>query len=257
MALYDFLNRRNTYSNWMNDNIVLPDGVLGVITDSPDDELWLLMGDGVTHVKDLKIWKLYQDTVRESQPATLSQLTLKSDGVHDPLTVQDTNGNMQVDIGPDGSLVALLVNYLHGQDNNGEMDGFGLVTGDESHGLALQNTIRVQPIGDAGGVIYWNDGNVEITGPMMVDGDTTINGDTTIYGETTGAGRYVAYTPSSIAISSGATSERPEYDDPDVCVLQGYPYFDTDLGKPIWVKSVDTSATPPTVTWVDSTGAVV
>lgn len=62
-VLTDFLNRRDTYANWQNNNIVLPDGAMGVITDSPRDELWLLMGDGTTHVKDLKIWKLYQADV--------------------------------------------------------------------------------------------------------------------------------------------------------------------------------------------------
>ncbi|AYF37905.1 hypothetical protein [Ethanoligenens harbinense] len=122
-ALYDLLNRRDTWANWQNNNIILPDGVLGVITDSPADELWLLMGDGTTHVKDLKIWKLYQvdmsslaqsvitlqqtvaalqQVVSTDGTATLSQLTLKSDGVHDPLTVEGVDGVSVGSIDKDG-----------------------------------------------------------------------------------------------------------------------------------------------------------
>ncbi|MFT8889481.1 MAG: hypothetical protein ABF904_11770 [Ethanoligenens sp.] len=101
-ALYDFLNRRDTWANWQNNNVVLPEGVLGVITDSPADELWLLMGDGQTHVKDLKTWKLYQDTVRSSKPATLSQLTIKSDGTNAPFTILDTNLKVLYVVNPNG-----------------------------------------------------------------------------------------------------------------------------------------------------------
>ena len=43
---------------------------------------------------------------------------------------------------------------------------------------------------------------------------------------------------------SGTTAKRPT-----VKLYQGWPYFDTTLGKPIWLKS-----TRPTV-WVDATGS--
>lgn len=48
------------------------------------------------------------------------------------------------------------------------------------------------------------------------------------------------------AYGSGPTSERP-----DAYLWIGRRFFDTTLGKPVWVKSVK-----PTV-WVDATGTVM
>lgn len=50
--------------------------------------------------------------------------------------------------------------------------------------------------------------------------------------------------------SSGTTTNRP-VDMSQIPLYIGQPYFDTTLGKPIWVKSKN-----PTV-WVDATGAAV
>lgn len=44
----------------------------------------------------------------------------------------------------------------------------------------------------------------------------------------------------------GPTAQRPTK-----LVEPGLPYFDTDLGKPVWVKSVKP------IVWVDATGATV
>jgi hypothetical protein len=50
----------------------------------------------------------------------------------------------------------------------------------------------------------------------------------------------------SSVYQSGSTANRPTS-----LLWVGRPYFDTDLGKPVWVK-----AAKPAV-WVDATGAVV
>lgn len=50
--------------------------------------------------------------------------------------------------------------------------------------------------------------------------------------------------------SSGATANRPLGSTARPLYV-GQPYFDTSLGKPIWVKSMN-----PTV-WVDATGASI
>jgi hypothetical protein len=51
--------------------------------------------------------------------------------------------------------------------------------------------------------------------------------------------------------SSGATADRPTK-----LVWVGRPYFDTTLGKPVWVKTY-TPGAPSPVTWVDATGTTV
>ncbi|MFT9056889.1 MAG: hypothetical protein ABF449_09765 [Ethanoligenens sp.] len=104
-ALYEFLNRRDTYANWQNNNVVLPEGVLGVITDSPEDELWLLMGDGQTHVKDLKVWVVSQ------KYAPFSQLTLHMDGRNPPFKIAGQDeGAYYVLVAPNGDVT---FNYSH------------------------------------------------------------------------------------------------------------------------------------------------
>lgn len=50
--------------------------------------------------------------------------------------------------------------------------------------------------------------------------------------------------------SNGTTANRP-VENSQISLYIGQPYFDTTLGKPIWVKSKN-----PTV-WVDATGAAV
>jgi len=50
----------------------------------------------------------------------------------------------------------------------------------------------------------------------------------------------------------GPTSARPI-----ISAYIGQCYFDTNLGKPIYVKEVDGSTSPITVTWVDATGQTV
>lgn len=59
------------------------------------------------------------------------------------------------------------------------------------------------------------------------------------------------------APTKGATANRPKYIDETGGYLHdfdiGYRYFDTDLNKPIWVKSLN----PLGVVWVDATGATV
>lgn len=49
---------------------------------------------------------------------------------------------------------------------------------------------------------------------------------------------------------SGTTSQRPTWNSG---IKIGFYYFDTDLGKPVWVKSINGNI----VTWVDATGATV
>ena len=51
----------------------------------------------------------------------------------------------------------------------------------------------------------------------------------------------------------GTTVNRPNSGD----IFIGMTYFDTTLGKPIYIKEIDTSTDPWTVTWVDATGATV
>lgn len=283
-ALYDFLNRRDSWANWQNNNIILPDGVLAVITDSPSDELWLLMGDGTTHVRDLKVWKLYQDTVRESQPATLSQLTLsqltlKSDGVHDPLTVEGVDGVSVGSIDKDGytyigkastimaedgdQMILSNVGYLGGAQARGgvnldKVSGlFGMVD-ENGNGINVTGITMLEFDGAAnmnlpstglnvnGGPLTSN-GKFTSNGGAQIDGNTTIYGDTSVYGEV------ASVAPSSLATMRGPSSSRPAQMMDNVPVIPGYQYFDTTLGKPVWVKSNVSG----TVTWVDSTGAVV
>lgn len=61
-ALYDFLQRRDMYANWANNNPILPSGAIGIVSDSPENQLWLVVGDGKSHFKDLQIWKTFTDT---------------------------------------------------------------------------------------------------------------------------------------------------------------------------------------------------
>jgi hypothetical protein len=50
---------------------------------------------------------------------------------------------------------------------------------------------------------------------------------------------------------SGSTAKRPVNSSRNPMYI-GQQYFDTTLGKPIWVKTVT-----PAIVWVDATGAVV
>lgn len=58
----------------------------------------------------------------------------------------------------------------------------------------------------------------------------------------------IAFTVNFNIAESGTTVNRPA----DANLRVGQPYFDTTLGKPVWVKTIG----PPAI-WVDATGAVV
>ena len=56
-------------------------------------------------------------------------------------------------------------------------------------------------------------------------------------------------------VTSGTTLDRPnEFDVSDIPIPIGFCYFDTTLGKPIWLKS---SVFQGTKVWVDATGTAV
>lgn len=71
-ALYDFLQRRDTYANWMNNNPVLPNAVFGIVSDSPDGELWLVVGNGVNTFQDLTLFKIGENSVAGQALRTLT-----------------------------------------------------------------------------------------------------------------------------------------------------------------------------------------
>lgn len=52
-------------------------------------------------------------------------------------------------------------------------------------------------------------------------------------------------------LSSGSSKGRPKFDAADIPYRIGYPYFDTTLGKTIYVKSISKDGT---ATWVDASG---
>lgn len=63
-------------------------------------------------------------------------------------------------------------------------------------------------------------------------------------------GEYHVFVPDTPSPESGPSSSRPTGQ-----VDVGTYYLDTDLGKPIWVKSIDTDGSP--AEWVDANGAIV
>lgn len=55
---------------------------------------------------------------------------------------------------------------------------------------------------------------------------------------------------SATVAQSGATANRPTSDN-----FVGRTYFDTDLGYPVWISTID--STTKAVTWVNASGATV
>ena len=52
-------------------------------------------------------------------------------------------------------------------------------------------------------------------------------------------------------LSSGPSSSRPKFDAADAPYMIGFSFFDTTLGKPVYVKSI---AKDGTAIWVDALG---
>ncbi|MFT8889861.1 MAG: hypothetical protein ABF904_13765 [Ethanoligenens sp.] len=277
-ALYEFLNRRDTWANWMNNNVVLPDGVLGVITDSPADELWLLMGDGQTHVKDLQIWKLGAttkadvDALKKNPAVTGGDVTFSSIKIVPPASGYTDGYPIRVFASADTTIYSTMLYFMsdHGdQCFNLIRPGLdpnqfplGVSPGMELHdgywavhrvgtdnlpysvALLCTDNMVMMPSGD------WPDGSQLYCGIPAYFYVSNLDFYTHFEG-----GIKVSVDHAMNVSTTGKTVNRPTTISGEESILvPGTQYFDTDLGKPIWCKAVDANGN---ATWVDSTGAVV